>query len=66
MKVVISKCEKVERRVLAVEEQEIFLGIWPEQKRIGKVGGLRWENIEMCHCHFDACNSLDCMLLYTI
>ena len=20
--------------------------------RIGKVGGLRWENIEMCHCHF--------------
>ena len=18
----------------------------------GKVGGLRWENIEMCHCHF--------------
>ena len=52
MKVVISKCEKVERRVLAVEEQEIFLGIWPEQKRIGKVGGLRWENIEMCHCHF--------------
>ncbi|MFR5083702.1 MAG: hypothetical protein ACLTEE_14695 [Anaerobutyricum hallii] len=53
MKVVISKCEKVERRVLAVEEQEIFLGYLARtKKRIGKVGGLRWKNIEMCHCHF--------------
>jgi hypothetical protein len=52
MKVVISKCEKVERRVLAVEEQEIFLVSGQNKKRIGKVGGLRWENIEMCHCHF--------------
>ena len=33
MKVVISKCEKVERRVLAVEEQEIFLGYLARTKR---------------------------------
>ncbi len=53
MKVVISKCEKVERRVLAVEEQEIFLGYLARTKR----ESVKWvdydgKNIEMCHCHF--------------
>lgn len=59
--VVIPKCEKVERRVLTVEEQEIFLDYldktksWYEEMykfmlltgmRIGEVGGLQWEDID--------------------
>lgn len=59
--VMIPKCEKVERRVLTVEEQEIFLGYlkatksWYEEMykfmlltgmRIGEVGGLQWEDID--------------------
>lgn len=58
---VIPKCEKVERRVLSVEEQEIFLTYlattksWYEEMykfmlltgmRIGEVGGLQWEDID--------------------
>ena len=60
MKVVISKCEKVERRVLAVEEQEIFLGYLARTKR----ESVKW--VDYDGKIFDACNSLDCMLLYTI
>ena len=59
--VMIPKCEKVERRVLTVEEQEIFLGYlkatksWYEEMykfmlltgmRIGEVGGLQWEDVD--------------------
>ena len=59
--VVIPKCEKVERRVLTVEEQEIFLGYlkatksWYEEMykfmlltgmRIGEVGGLQWGDVD--------------------
>ena len=59
--VVIPKCEKVERRVLSVEEQEIFLNYlettksWYEEMykfmlltgmRIGEIGGLQWEDID--------------------
>ena len=59
--VMIPKCEKVERRVLTIEEQEIFLGYlkatksWYEEMykfmlltgmRIGEVGGLQWEDID--------------------
>ena len=67
MKVVISKCEKVERRVLAVEEQEIFLGYLARTKR----ASVKWVDYDgkILKCViviFDACNSLNCMLLYTI
>ena len=67
MKVVISKCEKVERRVLVVEEQEIFLGYLARTKR----ESVKWADYDgkILKCViviFDACNSLDCMLLYTI
>ena len=65
MKVVISKCEKVERRVLAVEEQEIFLGYLARTKR----ESVKWVDYDgkiLKIVIFDACNSLDCMLLYTI
>ena len=59
--VMIPKCEKVERRGLTVEEQEIFLGYlkatksWYEEMykfmlltgmRIGEVGGLQWEDVD--------------------
>lgn len=59
--VMIPKCEKVERRVLTVEEQEIFLGYlkatksWYEEMykfmlltgmRIGEVGGVQWEDVD--------------------
>lgn len=59
--VMIPKCEKVERRVLTVEEQEIFLGYLKATKsryeemykfmlltgmRIGEVGGLQWEDVD--------------------
>ena len=59
--VIVPKCEKVERRVLSVEEQEIFLDYlartksWYEElykfmlltgMRIGEVGGLQWEDID--------------------
>ena len=59
--VMIPKCEKVERRVLTIEEQEIFLGYlkatksWYEEMykfmlltgmRIGEVGGLQWEDVD--------------------
>ena len=62
--VVIPKCEKVERRVLTVEEQEIFLDYlartksWYEEMykfmlltgmRIGEVGGLQWEDIDFAN-----------------
>lgn len=65
--VVIPKCEKVERRVLAVEEQEIFLGYLAITKR----ESVKWVDYDgkILKCViviFDACNSLDCMLLYTI
>jgi integrase len=58
--VLIPKCEKVERRVLSVEEQDIFLDYlartksWYEEMyklmlltgmRIGEIGGLQWEDI---------------------
>lgn len=58
---IVPKCEKVERRVLTVEEQEIFLTYlernksWYEElykfmlltgMRIGEVGGLQWEDID--------------------
>ena len=67
MKVVISKCEKVERRVLAVEEQEIFLGYLDRTKR----ESVKWVDYggKILKCViviFDTCNLLDCMLLYTI
>ena len=67
MKVVISKCEKVERRVLTVEEQEIFLGYLARTKR----ESVKWVDYggKILKCViviFDTCNSLDCMLLYTI
>ena len=59
--VVIPKCDKVERRVLTVEEQEIFIEhlertkSWYEEMyklmlltgmRIGEVGGLQWGDID--------------------
>lgn len=59
--VVIPKCMKVERRVLTVEEQELFIKhlertkSWYEEMyklmlltgmRIGEVGGLQWEDID--------------------
>lgn len=59
--VIVPKCEKVERRVLSVEEQNIFLTYlernksWYEEMykfmlltgmRIGEVGGLQWEDID--------------------
>lgn len=59
--VVIPKCEKVERRVLSVDEQKIFLDYlsrtssWYEEMyqfmllsglRIGEIGGLQWEDID--------------------
>lgn len=58
---IIPKCEKVERRVLTVEEQKIFLDYLAQNKswyeelykfmlltglRIGEVGGLQWEDID--------------------
>lgn len=58
---IIPKCEKVERRVLSIEEQEIFLDYlkrsksWYEEMyqfmlltgmRIGEVGGLQWGDID--------------------
>ena len=62
--VVIPKCEKVERRVLTVEEQQIFLDYlartnsWYEEMyqfmlltglRVGEVGGLQWEDIDFAN-----------------
>lgn len=62
--VVIPKCEKVERRVLSVEEQNIFIDYlertksWYEEMykfmlltgmRIGEVGGLQWEDIDFAN-----------------
>ncbi|MGL5434602.1 MAG: tyrosine-type recombinase/integrase [Lachnospiraceae bacterium] len=59
--VVIPKCQKVERRVLSVEEQETFIDYlesaksWYEETyklmlltgmRIGEVGGLQWRDID--------------------
>lgn len=59
--VVIPKCEAVERRVLTVDEQEIFLNYlsksnsWYEEMynfmlltgmRIGEIGGLQWNDID--------------------
>lgn len=59
--VIIPKCEVVERRVLTVDEQEIFLNYlrvhnsWYEEMykfmlltgmRIGEVGGLQWNDID--------------------
>lgn len=59
--VIIPKCETVERRVLTVEEQQIFLNYvkenhsWYEElynfmlltgMRIGEVGGLQWNDID--------------------
>lgn len=59
--VVIPKCEKVERRVLSVEEQQVFLEYlertksWYEEMykfmlltgmRVGEIGGLQWEDID--------------------
>ena len=59
--VVIPKCTKVERRVLTIEEQELFIKhlertkSWYEEMyklmlltgmRIGEVGGLQWEDID--------------------
>lgn len=59
--IVIPKCDKVERRVLTVEEQEIFIEhlertkSWYEEMyknmlltgmRIGEVGGLQWGDID--------------------
>lgn len=58
---IVPKCEKVERRVLTVEEQKIFLDYLAQNKswyeelykfmlltglRIGEVGGLQWEDID--------------------
>lgn len=58
---IVPKCEKVERRVLTVEEQRIFLDYLAQNKswyeelykfmlltglRIGEVGGLQWEDID--------------------
>ena len=62
--VIVPKCEKVERRVLSVEEQEIFLDYlartksWYEEMyqfmlltgmRVGEVGGLQWEDIDFAN-----------------
>ena len=62
--VVIPKCEKVERRVLTAEEQEIFIDYlertksWYEEMykfmlltglRVGEVGGLQWEDIDFAN-----------------
>lgn len=62
--VIIPKGEKVERRVLSVEEQKIFLDYlsrtnsWYEEMyqfmlltglRIGEVGGLQWEDIDFAN-----------------
>lgn len=59
--VIVPKCEKVERRVLTVEEQKVFLDYleriksWYEEMykfmlltgmRVGEVGGLQWEDID--------------------
>ena len=59
--VVIPKCMKVERRVLTVDEQELFIKhlertkSWYEEMykfmlltgmRIGEVGGLQWEDVD--------------------
>ena len=58
---IVPKCERVERRVLTFEEQEIFLNYlrasnsWYEElyqfmlltgMRIGEVGGLQWNDID--------------------
>ncbi len=58
---IVPKCEAVERRVLTVEEQEIFLNYlrscnsWYEEMyqfmlltgmRVGEVGGLQWNDID--------------------
>lgn len=48
MKVVISKCEKVERRVLAVEEQEIFLGYLARTKR----ESVKWVDYDGKICYY--------------
>lgn len=62
--VIIPKCEKVERRVLSVDEQDIFLAYiertknWYEEMykfmlltgmRIGEIGGLQWEDIDLAN-----------------
>lgn len=62
--VVVPKCEKVERRVLSVEEQKVFLNYlervrsWYEElykfmlltgMRIGEIGGLQWEDIDFAN-----------------
>ena len=52
---------------MAVEEQEIFLGYLARIKR----KSVKWVDYDgkILKCViviFDACNSLDCMLLYTI
>lgn len=62
--VVIPKCEMVERRVLSVEEQNIFLNYLREQNhwyeemcqfllltglRVGEASALRWEDIDFVH-----------------
>ncbi len=59
--VIVPKCEKVERRVLTVDEQNIFVDYlertksWYEEMykfmlltgmRVGEVGGLQWEDID--------------------
>lgn len=62
--VVVPKCEKVERRVLTVEEQKVFLDYlervksWYEEMykfmlltgmRVGEIGGLQWEDIDFAN-----------------
>ena len=64
---VMLKVVVMERRVLAVEEQEIFLGYLARTKR----ESVKWVDYDgkILKCViviFDACNSLNCMLLYTI
>lgn len=59
--VIVPKCEKVERRVLSVEEQQVFLEYiertksWYEEMykfmlltgmRVGEIGGLQWDDID--------------------
>lgn len=61
---IVPKCEKVERRVLSVEEQDIFLSYlarvnsWYEEMykfmlltglRVGEIGGLQWEDIDFAN-----------------
>lgn len=73
--VVIPKCEKVERRVLSVEEQKIFLDYlarvksWYEEMyqimlltgmRIGEVGGLQWEDIDFVNKFIYVRRALSC------